>query len=1239
MSIFKDTFKKGVQDQIETRQVAITDRTPSGLQYYNSRNAWIRMTSAVDVGGDNGALAKKYILQGGLIDGTSGTLRSGLGDFSNAYSNVGSDGTSYRLGIRPMPGITGLEIEHKASYGSLRQATIKFQCWDIKQLEELELLYMRPGYSVMVEWGWAPYLNNDGNIGTSVQFIDDVLEGKKPKEEIWRKIYNKAIENGNYDAMYGFIKNYSWKTRPDGGYDCSTVIMSMGEIAESLKINYCAFNSDIGRKGIFGKVPTPFAPDSFGAKAYAQNIIAGIFSELYASYFAVPLDAPTSGAATPNTSPSTSTTTGTTTTSTAGSTTTTPTISQTTPAPTTPAAPTPIPTKAILMGDSLVPLLEANTKNVQPIGADGFKGPANAKWGTGWACNSFLKAINAQTVDNSITHVFISMGSNDTFIEINGASVSSVASALKSKYPSAKLYIIQGTYGAKSVRNGDGDYYNTIITDIDGRIKKYYPIWQTNGVTIVNNPPIFSTVHPGTSTPGIKTAAAAIDQILASEAGGVAAPGAPPAQPLTAEQISQIISGLPPEAQAELLGNPVPGFTKGNPQTITLDGEKYDIFGLALDVSSLPKQMKDTIFDEGVQAYITLEGIVKILNKYVLISDIENKLPIAEISLTEGEYSSTPGSPLLCLGDKFQLSTNPSVCLIKNQAWLHPDSLGFKDITFDGMVALKGIMESLDKDFWYEGDYNQKQLGVIKNIYVNLGYIYSLVTSEELEDQDRKEKKDISVFDFLKNLLSGINTAIGNVANLDVFIDPQDNKVRIIDVNYVDSQNREKVWNNAHILEIGNNKSIVRSYSFESSMMPEQITMIATAAQVEGGTLAENQNTLVDFNQKLIDRVIPKKKAPDNQKESTDPNAALKEKLQHLKESTSTLIGYFDQLTPGTFEGRGDFDLEKSAQYANALKDLINFWKGLTPDPNKNRAIIPTKLSVNIDGIGGIITGNIFRIPDSILPRGYKGEDGVGPTKLAYTVTNIGHSINNNDWMTNIQSQMILLDPPKGDNVNILNIAFELIKALPSQTGSLIDKLNNLSSAGAAGYQNLSADGSTGGPVGTVTNTGKVGASAYPGDVSFHQYGNAKIPVNLMKPIADGGLARYGGKYLLQPEAANQYLLMKAEAEKAGIKWRLTSAYRDLQHQASLGSGKTIAKVGSSPHGWGGAIDFGELYQLAGGSGSPSANANVRNTSPLYKWLAANGPKYNWFNPYRLADGTGTDECWHWEYWGPNVKP
>ena len=70
MSIFKESFKKGVQDQILTRQNAIASnpRSAQTIQYFNSRNAWIRMTSAVDVSGDKGDLARKNVLAGGVLN-------------------------------------------------------------------------------------------------------------------------------------------------------------------------------------------------------------------------------------------------------------------------------------------------------------------------------------------------------------------------------------------------------------------------------------------------------------------------------------------------------------------------------------------------------------------------------------------------------------------------------------------------------------------------------------------------------------------------------------------------------------------------------------------------------------------------------------------------------------------------------------------------------------------------------------------------------------------------------------------------------------------------------------------------------------------------------------------------------------------------------------------------------------------------------------------------------------------
>ena len=168
MSIFKESFPPVIKNQLIKRGEAIARRNLTDLTYLNGRKAWLRMSSSVDVKEDGGSLAKNYILMGGAL--YNGKLRSGVGSGpENAYSLQTPSGKTHQYGIRPMPGITGVDIKSKGAYGSLREVTVTFNAWDIRQLEELEQLYMRPGYSVLVEWGWDPYLDNSGNLQRNLQ--------------------------------------------------------------------------------------------------------------------------------------------------------------------------------------------------------------------------------------------------------------------------------------------------------------------------------------------------------------------------------------------------------------------------------------------------------------------------------------------------------------------------------------------------------------------------------------------------------------------------------------------------------------------------------------------------------------------------------------------------------------------------------------------------------------------------------------------------------------------------------------------------------------------------------------------------------------------------------------------------------------------------------------------------------------------------------------------------------------
>jgi hypothetical protein len=97
------------------------------------------------------------------------------------------------------------------------------------------------------------------------------------------------------------------------------------------------------------------------------------------------------------------------------------------------------------------------------------------------------------------------------------------------------------------------------------------------------------------------------------------------------------------------------------------------------------------------------------------------------------------------------------------------------------------------------------------------------------------------------------------------------------------------------------------------------------------------------------------------------------------------------------------------------LRDLIVYFQSTTKSPGANRNIIPFKFSFEMDGIGGLVIGNLFTINSGVLPKGYKG--GGAGVKLAQTITGISHTLsNNNDWTTKIDALNIVL----GDGPNII---------------------------------------------------------------------------------------------------------------------------------------------------------------------------------------------------------------------------
>jgi hypothetical protein len=321
-------------------------------------------------------------------------------------------------------------------------------------------------------------------------------------------------------------------------------------------------------------------------------------------------------------------------------------------------------------------------------------------------------------------------------------------------------------------------------------------------------------------------------------------------------------------------------------------------------------------------------------------------------------------------------------------------------------------LKNLESYFYDKKPYSE--LGTIGKIYINIQFLYGLSLDNNLESQDKKEKQDISLYDFIKNILSHVSNSIGNVNNFDIHVDPIDNIARIIDINYVDSDTRDTAYNNAFTLEMHNLKSTARSYKLESQIFPEQSTIIAVGSQVKGSALGTGADTMVDFNKNISDRIVPAKIDPNI---SDNETQSEQEQLTNLKESLRTIYSFLgNTINFYNFTSIANFDSNNASTYKNALRDLIAYFKSISNSDSKNRAIIPTKLSVELDGIGGLIIGHIFKIPKELLPKGYQG--GALGSKQGYIITGLGHKVSNSDWTTEIGAQTIILDKPIGADVN-----------------------------------------------------------------------------------------------------------------------------------------------------------------------------------------------------------------------------
>jgi predicted chitinase len=266
MNIVGEGINPVISEQIRVRQrvYGSINRTIEQLEYLNARTAFAKLISSVNITDQfnptsaelkgilneirGNTLAKRFVLFNGTTNEDLNIQRAGIARNGsiinpNAYGLGGLE-----FGIRPMPGIVSATTKTE-NRGSLRTTTVQIKAWNRVQFEIIDLLYLRLGYSVLFEFGNTIYFNNDNELikGTPNSIADTFLAGDYTVSTLLKRIQELRLEsNGNYDAIFGKVVNFSWEFVEDGSYDITVIIRSIGDVIESLKTNILV--SDANKK-------------------------------------------------------------------------------------------------------------------------------------------------------------------------------------------------------------------------------------------------------------------------------------------------------------------------------------------------------------------------------------------------------------------------------------------------------------------------------------------------------------------------------------------------------------------------------------------------------------------------------------------------------------------------------------------------------------------------------------------------------------------------------------------------------------------------------------------------------------------------------------------------------------------------------------------------------------------------------------------------------------------------------
>ena len=302
-------------------------------------------------------------------------------------------------------------------------------------------------------------------------------------------------------------------------------------------------------------------------------------------------------------------------------------------------------------------------------------------------------------------------------------------------------------------------------------------------------------------------------------------------------------------------------------------------------------------------------------------------------------------------------------------------------------------------------DADKKYVGKLMHMYVNAEYISSTL------DKNVNDEGELSLYDFLSNLMKGIQSATGNINSFEVIYNEDENLFKIIDNTFIPglaAPSKSIVQFNANVLK-NNYGSFIQSVNFKTKLSNNFATMTTVGAQKNGNVVGSNSTALSKWNVGLEDRIITERSNPNGVGTETVENAYLQNisRLVNFNNSVNTLATTEEDIS--RIKGAmSDIFRSEMGEFTNG---------GLIP----GIGFIPFDLELTMLGLSGPRIYESYTIDTTLLPDVYKN-------KIQFICSGVSHQVNENGWITTLNSicgpkydDVVISNPPNVDNYTSIN--------------------------------------------------------------------------------------------------------------------------------------------------------------------------------------------------------------------------